>query len=83
MAFTDDRPPKWGCLIGPLLMSPFAFLWFLAGAMGGGGCEGDPNPNCVGDYTPMWIGLTVIGLAVIIIALGVNRLLKWWFDRSH
>ena len=84
MSFTDERPPKWGCLAGPLLISPLAILWFVVGAMGGGGCEGASDPtNCVGDYTRMWIGLAVLALAAFAIALGINRLLRWLFDRSR
>lgn len=51
--------------------------------MGGGGCEGDPDPNCVGDYTPTWIGVAVLAVVALGIALGINRFLKWRFDRRH
>ena len=98
MAFTDDRPSRWGCVVGPALISPLAFFWLLVGAMGGGGCEGDlgssrvlsargcegdPDPNCVGDYTPTWIGVAVLAVVALGIALGINRFLKWRFDRRH
>ena len=83
MAFTDDRPSRWGCVVGPALMSPLAFLWLLVGAMGGGGCEGDPDPNCVGDYIPMWIGIAVLAVVALGIALSINRFLKWRFDRRR
>jgi hypothetical protein len=83
MAFTDHHPPRWGCIVGPAIIIPLAFLWLLVGAMGGGGCEGDPNPNCVEDYTPMWIGFAVLAVTGFGIALGINRVLKWRFDRSR
>lgn len=81
MAFTDDRPPTWGCILGPALIGPLAFIWFLTGVMGGGGCEGDPDPDCVGDYTSLWIGMALLAIAGLGISLAINRFLKWRFDR--
>ena len=84
MAFSDDGPPRWGYLVGPLLVSPLAVLWFMVGAMGGGGCEFVADPaNCISDYSSTWIVPAVLAIVAFCIAFGINRLLKWYFDRSH
>lgn len=84
MSYTS-RPKSWGCLTAFVLMTPVAFIVFIASIMGGGGCEGR-EPPCVGDYTPMWIMMGVIVAAAIGLAFCVNMLIakvRFWRDKRN
>ncbi|AOR77521.1 hypothetical protein QUC32_25295 [Novosphingobium resinovorum] len=80
-----NRPTNWGCLTAFVLMTPIAFILFIASIMGGGGCEGR-KPPCVGDYTPMWIMMGAVIAVAIGLALCVNLLIakvRSWRDRPN
>lgn len=80
-----SRPKNWGCLTAFVLMTPVAFIVFIASIMGGGGCEGR-EPPCVGHYTPMWIMMGVIVAAAIGLAFCVNMLItkvRFWRDKRN
>ena len=83
MAFTEERAPKWGCLVGPAIVAPFAFIWFIGNVLSGGGCEGDPDLNCTPDFRPMWIGLVFLAVTAALIARAINWLLQKRFDQSE
>lgn len=66
MAFSDHRRFNWGCLASAILGVIVLPTLFGGLMIGGGGCEGRPSP-CDGDYTHVWIimSLAVAGLALL------------------
>ncbi len=69
----EKRPINWGCLASIVLTTPVALIVFVAGMMGGGGCEGR-EPPCVGDYTPVWIMMGAVVMVAIGLAFFINLL---------
>lgn len=81
MGFSEQRSTNWGCVAAAIIVIPLALVIFLIGSMGGGGCEGAPDP-CEGDYTPMWMMLGGLLLAGLVIAKIINLTVAWFRNRS-
>ena len=80
MAFSDEKPTNWGCIAAAFIVVPLALFEFTIASMGGGGCEGAPEP-CEADYTVMWLvfaGLVIVG---VLMALVINAGLRWMRKR--
>jgi hypothetical protein len=80
MAFSDDKPANWGCIVAAVIIVPLALFEFMVASMGGGGCEGAPQP-CEGDYSVMWMVLGGLVIAGVLIAYATNALLRWIRER--
>lgn len=82
MAFSGDQLPNWGCIVAAVIVVPLAFFVFLIASMGGGGCEGAPEP-CEGDYTPMWIMMAGLAASGLLLSKAINVLMRWARRRRH
>ena len=71
MAFSNQTPTNWGCIVATVIAVPLALFVFLADMMAGGGCEGRPDP-CEPDYSDKWLMLGGLAIGALLFAKAVN-----------
>jgi len=80
MAYSDERPTNWGCIVATPLAVLGALFVMLYDMMAGGGCEGETD-TCVPDYSDKWMMLGGLAIGTMVLAKSVNWLRDWNSNR--